>query len=487
VDVPATGDQLAYAALTSGSTGTPKVVLGRHAALSQYGSWLAAELGVGASDRCSLLTSLSHDPLLRDVLGPLQVGATVCIPDPSLFDRPGALAEWADSERLTVANVTPAMARLLLEGADRRSIPSLRYALLVGEPLFGSLVGRLTRLAPSATCVNLYGATETQQALARFLVPPSAGAESDALVPVGRGMPGVDVLVMGDERRQAGVGEVGDVWIRSPLLARGYLHDADLTAARFRHEPLGPGSGRVYRTGDRGRYLPTGDVVLHGRLDTQVKIRGHRIEVEEIEAALLGDADVVEAAVTAISAPDGESRLVAFIAGVAIDLPALRRRARARVPEYMVPGEFVHVDRLPRTATGKIDRRALDRLPREGAESERVVAPRNEIEARLLALWTEVLGLSTLSIEDGFFDVGGHSILAARAVSRMREDFSIDLTLTDLFTRPRISQMAELVADAVAARDAEVGRLIAEVQGLSPEELAAILEEAGLPEGGGVV
>ena len=372
--VPAGPDDLAYVAFTSGSTGRPKAILGRHAALATYAWWMRDRFGMGEADRASLLSALSHDPLLRDIFPPLQLGATVCVPDERLFDRAGALHAWMRSARVTVANLTPAMAQLVLEGREDTPLDSLRLSLFVGEPLTHALVDRWRAAAPAVTCVNLYGATESQQALGYFVVPEdeaspraSRAAGPGGTLPVGQGIPGVRLQVASASRQLAGAGEIGDVWIQSEMLAGGYLNDEALTADRFVDDAFGPGTGRAYRTGDRGRLRPNGDLIVLGRADDLVKIRGFRVEPGEVEGFLARQPDVREAAVTALRDTTGEVSLAAFVAGAATP-SELRRRLREHFPEYLVPSRITRTDRLPRTVTGKIDRRALETIVGEDAD-----------------------------------------------------------------------------------------------------------------------
>ena len=322
-------DDMAYIAFTSGSTGGPKGVRGRHGSLTHFHPWLVETFGLSSDDRFSMLSGLSHDPLHRDVFTALQCGATICVPDPDAIGRPGALAAWAAAADVTVMNLTPAMSRLVSDD-ENSSVPSLRLALVVGAALTAADVRRIRRLAADVRVVNLYGTTETQQALSYYEVPP--GAENAlAVVPIGRGVQDVQLLVLDACDRQAGVGEPGEIVVRSPHLALGYWQQDELTAARFVDNPLNAGE-RVYRTGDRGRYTADGDVVLIGRDDEQVNIRGHRIELGEIEAALAAHESVGEAAVALHG--DGD-QLVAYVAPAAAGSPSaaeLRRFLRARLP-----------------------------------------------------------------------------------------------------------------------------------------------------------
>ena len=386
-------DQLAYVTFTSGSSGKPKGVLGRHGPLSHFGPSLAEAFRLTDADRFSMLSALSHDPLPRDMCSPLQLGGTLCIPDPSLIGAPETLAGWMRSQRISVCNLTPAMGQLLTQAAPAAQIDSLRFAFFVGEVLTKRAVAAFRRLAPAATCVNLYGATETQQALACHVVSPPIEAEGSAqALPVGYGMAGVQLLVLNSSDRLAGVGEVGEICFRSPYLAKGYLGDEPLTLQRFAQNPYsGSPADRIYRTGDLGRYAPDGQVVFLGRRDDQVKIRGFRIEPAEVEAALLQHQGVSDAVVVPTGNGRGERVLAAYVVGEAAS-DELRRWLKTRLPHYMVPAHFVALEQLPRTASGKIDRRALSAAEPERPELEaRYVGPRTPVEETLAQLYSDVL------------------------------------------------------------------------------------------------
>ncbi|HEX9937524.1 MAG TPA: amino acid adenylation domain-containing protein, partial [Longimicrobium sp.] len=286
-------DSLAYLSFTSGTTGTPKAVMGRHGSLTHFTPWLAETFGLTAADRFSLLSGLAHDPLHRDVFTPLQLGAAVVAPDPDRVGTPGYLGEWMAAAGVTVAHLTPAMGQLLAEAAElddegsAGSLPALRRAFFVGDVLMRGDVARLRRLAPGVTVINYYGSTETQRAVSYHVVDPDAGADAKPIIPLGRGIPGVQLLVRSRTGALAGVGELGEVWLRSPHVALGYRGDPALTAERFVANPWTADEGdRMYRTGDLGRYTPDGEVEPAGRADQQVKVRGFRIELGEVEAAL---------------------------------------------------------------------------------------------------------------------------------------------------------------------------------------------------------
>ncbi|HET7231440.1 MAG TPA: amino acid adenylation domain-containing protein, partial [Longimicrobium sp.] len=442
-------DDLAYVAFTSGTTGTPKAIAGTHRPLAHFFGWYAREFGLSAGDRFSLLSGLAHDPLLRDVFAPLAVGGSIAIPNAGEIGTPGWLAGWMRDAGVTVAHLTPAMAQVVASSADAQ-LPALRLACFGGDVLRAADVERVRALAPNAQAVNFYGATETPQAMGFFRIPADLAAVGPA-VPVGRGIEGVDLLVVTPSGTLAGIGELGEIAVRTPYLARGYLNDAELTAARFVANPItGEAADRVYRTGDLGRYRPDGEVEPVGRADQQVKVRGFRVELGEIEAALTKHPAIRESAVITREAEGGDRRLVAYWApaegSAEPDAAALRAHLKALLPEYMVPSAYVRLDRLPLTANGKIDRKALP-APEHTAGADRHVAPRTPTEEILAQLWAEVLRIDSVGVDDDFFALGGHSLLATRLLSRVQNALGVALPLRAVFEGPTVAQLAVRVEE----------------------------------------
>ncbi len=444
---------IAAVAFTSGSTGVPKGILQTHGSMSHFIPWHQDVLGYHQSDRFTLLSGLAHDPLQRDVFYSLSIGATLCIPDPGRIGEPGYLADWMRHERITVTHLTPAMAQLLTEG-EGEVLPDLRCAVLAGDILTRRDVARVRRLAPQAVCVNVYGATESQRALSYHLVEEGClegegEARERQILPLGRGKRDVQLLVLSRGAGLAGIGEVGEIAIRSPHLAHGYLDDPEQTERRFVANPFtGYPADRVYLTGDLGRYLPDGEVAAAGRADQQIKIRGYRVEPGEIEAELGRLPGVRESVVVGRDAPSGEKRVVAFVVLDSAQPPALdelRERLRERLPAYMVPSVFVPLDRLPLNPNGKVDRRALpDLLPTVERAALRV-PPRDGLELRLACIWEEVLETAPVGVTDNFFDLGGHSLLAVRLMARIAQDLDRTLPLATLFQAPTVEDLARLL------------------------------------------
>jgi amino acid adenylation domain-containing protein len=470
-------DTLAYLSFTSGTTGTPKAVMGRHSSLTHFTPWLAAEFGLSASDRFSLLSGLAHDPLHRDVFTPLQLGAAVVAPEPDETGTPGYLARWMREAGVTVAHLTPAMGQVLADASVGERIDSLRRAFFVGDVLRRADVQRLAALAPNLRVVNYYGSTETQRAVSYHVVDPAA--EQKEIIPLGRGIPGVQLLVRNATGEIAGIGEVGEIWMRSPHLAAGYLGDAALSAERFLVNPwTGQPGDRLYRTGDLGRYRPDGEVEPLGRADQQVQVRGFRVELGEVESALASHPAVKEAAVITREAGAGDRRLAAYWVPVEgsmePDAAALRTHLKALLPEYMVPSAYVRMDRLPLTANAKLDRRALPE-PEAPSTAELAVEPRTATERVIAEIWMEVLGVENVGVEDDFFVLGGHSLRATQVLARISRKLDVELSLRVLFETPTVAGLAA----AVEASAGGIADALAELEGLSDEEMAALLAAIG--------
>ncbi len=484
-------DDLAYVAYTSGSTGIPKGVLGRHGPLTHFQPWLERTFHLSETDRFSLLSGLAHDPLHRDVFTPLQMGATICIPDPEDIGIPGRLAEWMKETGITITHLTPAMGQLLTETPAQTAqctVQTLRYSFLVGDVLTKRDVARLQRLAPNVTVVNYYGSTETQRAVSYFVVrePQAEAARTGSLkeiLPLGKGIEDVQLLVLNSSMQLAGIGETGEVYVRSPHLAKGYKSDGKLTRERFISNPFGQrADDRLYKTGDLGRYLPDGNVESLGRADLQVKIRGFRVELGEIEAVLGAHQDVREAIVIAREDITGHKLLAAYIVGPenqTSTVGELRSYLKEKLPEYMIPAAFVILDALPLTPNGKVDRRALPAPAERSAEhQDDYIAPRSSLEQRLAEIWSEVLGLECVGIHQNFFELGGHSLLATQLISRVQDAFQVKLSLRSFFFAPTVAELAVTIGQARAeqAESEEIARILAELEQLSEESAEAELK-----------
>nr|MBA3826272.1 amino acid adenylation domain-containing protein [Ktedonobacterales bacterium] len=466
-DVVVGPDDIASITFTSGSTGRPKGILQRHGPLTHFLPWQQAAFGLNARDRYTMLSGLSHDPLQRDIFTPLCLGATICIPPPSEIGMPGWLLRWMQQEAITVTNLTPAMLQLVTQTLATDApiaLPELRYAFTVGDALKMHDVAQLWALAPNVTAVNMYGSTETQRAVGFYVIPRASASDAQPsakeVIPLGQGLRDVQVLVCTPTLQLAGIGEIGEIFMRSPHLARGYLNNPTLTQERFITNPLTHDpADRWYRTGDLGRYLPDGQVEYIARNDQQVKIRGFRIELGEIEAVLKGSPTVQDAVVIASEVGQQEKHLIAYV----VPFPAathekviddLRHYVATKLPMYMIPAAFVVLDAIPLTPNGKVNRPALP-LPLSPAPvAVAATAPTTPLEAQIAQVWRDVLHRDQVGIFDNFFEVGGHSLLATQLVARLIEATGAAVTLRAIFESPTIASFASHLeqGDLPAAR-----------------------------------
>lgn len=453
----------AYVAFTSGSTGKPKGVVGTHAPVSHFLRWHASTFKLDSSDRFALLAGLAHDPLLRDVFTPLSLGASLHIPVLDNIASTDEVAIWMRDHGITVAHLTPAFGQLLV--TDERVILSkLRYGFFGADVLTRADVASFRRLAPAAACINFYGATETPQAIAWHAVETGhangdAGAAPEGSsrdrIPLGRGIEGVQLLVVNRASRHAGVGELGELLVRTPHLSRGYLGEEALTKEKFTPNPFTRSNDdRVYRTGDLARYRPDGAVEFAGRADHQVKIRGFRVELNEVETALKSLTSVQDAAACVRATGTSGKQLIGYVVPAPGQSPSahdLRLQLRDRLPDYMVPTAFVILDALPLTPNRKVDYRALPE-PRElHPEREKgYVAPRDPVEELLAKIWEEVLGIEKVGIHDNFFDLGGHSLLSLQIINQIHKA-GLYVTAPQFFQHPTIAGLASVATTAPAA------------------------------------
>ncbi len=428
--------RLAYVIYTSGSTGKPKGVAIEHRSVSALMHWSrenfsAAELaGVLAS------TSICFDMSVFELFAPLAWGGTVILADNAL-----ALPDLPARDEVTLIDTVPsAMAELLRQGAVPKSVKTVN---LGGEPLRGVLARGVHALGTVTRLLNLYGPSEDTT----FSTVAEVGAEGEPTI--GRILTNGYGYVVDRNFRLMPVGVPGELYVGGVGVSRGYLGRPDLTAERYVPDPFStlPGA-RLYMTGDLIRWRPDGELEYLGRLDHQVKVRGFRVELGEIETALLAHPQVQDAAVLALG-EGGDRRLVAYVVGEASEL---RGYLKEKLPEYMVPSSFVVLDALPLTPNGKIDRRALAKIePERAVEADGYVAPRTAAEARLAEIWSEILDLERVGVQDDFFDLGGHSLLATQLVSRVRETLGVELPLRRLFEVSTIEGLSLELAGLGAA------------------------------------
>ncbi|TMC05162.1 MAG: amino acid adenylation domain-containing protein [Chloroflexi bacterium] len=470
-------ENLAYVLFTSGSTGVPKGVMVEHRSVVAFVRGIAGAYGIDGRDSLLQFAALGFDVSVFDVFAALLTGARLVVAGDRERAEPRLLTELLRSERVTVAELPPVLLPLL-----DPDLPDLRLVSVGGETFPGQLVERWTR--GGRRFVNGYGPTETTVAVT---LKECAGSW-ERTPPIGRPMANHQALVLDGGLRPLPPGVPGELCVAGAGVARGYAGRPALTAACFvpNPHPTVPGE-RIYRTGDLARWLPDGDLEFAGRLDRQVKVRGFRVELAEVEAVLGGHPAVVRCAVE-VAGDGGGTSLVAYVepaAGAGATSGSLRDYAADRLPAYMVPARVVVLDRIPLTANGKIDRRALpapdDSRP-DGVAA--FVAPRTELERRIAAeVFAAVLELTGVGVTDDFFALGGNSIQAMQAVSRLRSVAGVEVPLADFFETPTVERLAGALEAGRWAAGTDEGRLGTTLDGveqLSDEEAReylALLEE----------
>ncbi|KAI9458834.1 alpha-aminoadipate reductase Lys1p [Lactarius psammicola] len=510
-------DSIATLSFTSGSTGIPKGVKGRHYSLTHFFPWMGHKFNIGETSKFTMLSGIAHDPIQRDMFTPLFFGAELHVPTFDDINTPGRLAEWMANSEVTVTHLTPAMGQLLSAQATCQ-IPSLLSAFFVGDVLTKRDCTRLQSLAANVRIVNMYGTTETQRAVSYFAIPSILEDSTflttqKDIIPAGQGMVDVQLLIVNriDKNVPCAIGEIGEIYVRSGGLAEGYS-DPDSTAEKFvinwfstatdrldtlLQPPNGALPGpetihwkgirdRMYRSGDLGRYMPNGTVECTGRADDQVKIRGFRIELGEIDTHLSQHRLVRENVTLVRRDKDEEKVLVSYFVplegpdldGFTSDLPDegsvfggirkykrlikdIREHLKKKLPNYSIPTLFVPLQRMPLNPNGKVDKPALP-FPDTAQASASETRPQGEIhtasatEEIMRAIWSQILpsSPSPIPLDESFFDLGGHSILATRLIFEIRKTFVVNAPLDLIFDKPTVSGLSTAID---SLRNADLG------------------------------
>ncbi len=460
------GQNAAYVIYTSGSTGRPKGVVVTQGNVLRLMGATEEWFRFGSGDVWTMFHSYAFDFSVWEMWGALLYGGRLVLVPYWVSREPEAFYELLVREGVTVLNQTPSAFRQLMQaeeralavggGAGRRAAElALRVVIFGGEALeLASLRTWYERHGEEGPeLINMYGITETTvhvtyRALSRADVERGGGSV------IGKRLPDLEVYLLDESMELVPVGVAGEIYVGGAGLARGYLNGAALTAERFVPHPFSALAGeRLYRSGDRGRYLADGDIEYLGRLDHQVKIRGFRIETGEVEAALSGHQEVREAVVVAAEEASGEKRLIAYVVApgraggeAGPGVAELRNYLKQRLPDYMVPSFLVLLEALPLTPNGKLDRKALPAPRRDGADSPQTyVPPRTLIEEALAAIWVPVLGVERVGRFDNFFWLGGHSLAAIQIISRVREGFHVELSVRNVFESPTLAEFSERI------------------------------------------
>ncbi len=446
----------AYIIYTSGSTGKPKGVVNTHRGILNRLLWMQDAYRLTASDRVLQKTPFSFDVSVWEFFWPLMFGARLVVARPEGHKDGEYLVKTIVDQRITVMHFVPSMLQLFLETPGVEKCDCLRHVICSGEALSPDLQNRFfSRL--DARLHNLYGPTEAAVDVTYWECRRDGHLKT---VPIGRPVANTKIYILDSQMHPTPVGVPGELHIGGVQVARGYVNRPDLTAEKFVPDPFSDDPGaRLYKTGDLARYLPDGDIEYLGRLDHQIKIRGLRIELAEIESVLIQHPAAREAAVVAREDTPGDQRLVAYVVlkpASPLSSTELRDHLKRSLPDYMIPAAFVGLDALPLTSSGKVDRRGLP-APKEQPRSEGAyLAPRNGLEKTIAEIWRELLHVEQVGIHDNFFDLGGHSLLIVQAHRRLRGITDKDLSVADLFRFSTISALAEHLSRDSRDEDAQV-------------------------------
>jgi len=438
-----------YIYFTSGSTGIPKGVLGRQTSLLHFIRWEIEEFGVHHHFKISQLTPPSFDPFLRDIFVPLMTGATLCIPSNDTLLDMEKLVRWIDDNEITLIHTVPSLFKSMVNQLpETRCFHHLKYILLAGELLRGRDIHRFIEVFNDRiSLVNVYGPTETTLAKLFYRIKPED--KDRAIIPVGKPIKGAQVMILDRKKQKCRMGKKGEIYIRTPFISSGYYNDSILNEKVFIKNPYGKHpQDIIYKTGDLGRILPDGNLEITGRVDFQVKIRGMRVELGEIENCLLMHPYIHEAIVITRERENTEKYLCAYvISNKKLETATLRNYLSESLPEHMIPNFFIPLEKMPLTSSGKIDRRAL---PEPGIDDNKSYEPpRNPLEEQLVNIWSQQLGLDkkAIGIEANFFELGGHSLKASAITAQIHKTLNVRVPLAELFKSPTIKGLSARIKE----------------------------------------
>jgi len=459
-------ENLAYVIFTSGSTGRPKGVQITHANLMNLVRWHQRAFSVLPSDRATLHAGPGFDAAVWEVWPYLAAGASVHLVDEAVRTAPEALRDWLLANGITISFLPTDLAQHMLN-LEWPKDASLRVLLTGADTLH-----RYPSAGLPFVLVNNYGPTECTVVTTSGTVP--SGGRPGELPAIGRPIDNVQVHIVDEYLRPLQPGTAGELLIGGAGVARGYLNLPELTAQKFISDPFSTSPGaRLYRSGDLARYLPDGEIAFMGRIDDQIKIRGHRIEPQEVTAVLNSHPDVEASVVVAQADASGEKCLVAYVvpaADVRLKAAALRNFLGEHLPDYMVPSTFVRLEGLPVSANGKLDRAALPVPTAENTlEQDAYEAPQSEIQEHLANIVKTLLSVQRVGIDDNFFNLGGHSLLGAQMIARISDTFGVELSLFSVFNDPTVRGMSAeieklLIEKLSAMSEEEAQRLLASSQ-----------------------
>ena len=462
-------DSLAYVLYTSGSTGKPKGVLGTHRGALNRFAWMWNAYPFQACEICCQKTPVTFVDSVWEIFGPLLAGIpTVIIPD-SLVRDPHLLVQALAEHRVTRIVLVPSLLQAILDtqGDLQERLPDLRFWVCSGESLPVELVRRFREAMPQSTLLNLYGCSEV--AADSTWYDTAELRDEQTIVPIGRPIANTQIYLLDGRLNPVPIGVPGEIYVGGAGLARGYINNPERTTERFIADPFSEDPvARLYRTGDLARYDTDGNIHYLGRRDHQVKLRGFRVELGEIEATLRQHPAIAQAVVvmqkegggTTLSSARPDVRLVAYLVaidGAAPSLKEIRSFLGTRLPAYMIPAACAFLDVLPLNVHGKTDHQALIELGATGEQDRAdLVPPQDDTERQLVQIWEDLLGISPVGIRDNFFDLGGHSLLAMRLFARIKEVLGAELPVASLFQAPTVEELADAIRQAESPPDRSV-------------------------------
>lgn len=449
--IQTTPDNLAYVIYTSGSTGNPKGAMNTHKGIVNRLIWMQETFQIGVSDTLVQKTPFSFDVSVWEFFWPFMFGARLVVAKPEGHKDADYLVDLISREKITVIHFVPSMLRLFLERANQERCASLRHVVLSGEALTVDLQKRYFSIL-KAPLHNLYGPTEAAVDVSYWKCDPLS--ESN-VVPIGKPISNTKLYILDEDLRSLPVGQSGELHIGGVQVARGYLNRPELTEKKFVRDLFSDDpNARLYKTGDLCRFLPDGNIEYLGRIDFQVKIRGNRVELEEIEAAILKDPSVKDCAVLFREDTPGDQKLIAYVVenGQHFSVSAIRRKLAGELPDYMIPASFVLMPALPLSPSGKTDHLALPIPGRERPEiDDRYIAPRGEMERLIVKMWQDILHIDSVGIDDNFFDLGGHSLLLVRLTNALKKAFNQNISVMRLFEHPTVRKQVDFISGLLQA------------------------------------
>ncbi|QYX31920.1 non-ribosomal peptide synthetase [Sphaerospermopsis torques-reginae] len=446
-----TAENLAYVIYTSGSTGTPKGVAVPHRAVNRL-VCNTNYVQFTTTDRTAQASNTSFDAATFEIWGSLLHGATLVGVPQNVLLSPLDFADYISEQRINILFLTTALFNQLANIVPQ-AFKDLRYLLFGGEAVDPKTVRAVLTNGAPQNLLHVYGPTESTTYSCFY--PVEDVPEGSTTLPIGRPISNTQIYILNEQLQPVPVGTPGEIYIGGDGLARGYLNRPELTAERFISHPFPNPKSKIqnpklYKTGDLARYLPDGNIEFVGRVDNQVKIRGFRIELGEVEAALSQHPDIQQAVVIVREDVPGDKRLVAYVVSEQkspVTATTLKNFLEDKLPAYMIPAAWMVLDSLPLTPNGKVDRRSLPAPARTRPDLEAAfVAPRNSVEEQLATLWTELLGLDVVGVNDNFFCLGGHSLIVTQMISRAREMFGVNISFAQVFANPTIAAVAQLIA-----------------------------------------